>query len=139
MSKTEKNHAHLTEGLREMRQQYGILRSDLAAFLGVEDAELKELEDEEIGTDHLREQVLRVLSMDIANPDLLRFWREQCRKHRLALLTVLSQLHGTLNAAHLSMYAPDEQYGTWRLDLKREQQSLANDSLLQQYTKKPRS
>lgn len=131
MSKeNEKKHVRESIGYKEQRQKYGCTRKEIADLVGVSVDELRELEDEEIGTDELRKTLCALYDGALVSKEVLTFWQEKCRNYRLTLLRVLCDMHSTGMKAHLSMYDMEDGIGRWKLDLESELRSKELDDKL---------
>ncbi len=131
MSKeNEKKHVRESIGYKEQRQKYGCTRKEIADLVGVSVDELRELEDEETGTDELRKTLRVLYDGELLSKEVLTFWQKKCRNYRLTLLQVLCDMHSAGMIAHLSMYDMEDGIGRWKLDLESELRSKELDDKL---------
>ncbi len=126
----EKKHVRESVGYKEQRQKYGCTRKEIADLVGVSVDELRELEDEETGTDELRKTLCALYDGEWVSKEVLTFWQEKCRAYRLTMLQVLCDMHRASMTAHLSMYDVEDGLGRWRLDLESELRSKEIETIM---------
>lgn len=128
----EKKHVRESVGYKEQRQKYGCTRKEIADLVGVSVDELRELEDEEIGTDELRKTLCALYDGALVSKEVLTFWQEKCRDYRLTMLQILCDMHRAGMIAHLSMYDAEDGIGRWKLDLESELRTREIDLIMAQ-------
>lgn len=128
----EKKHVRESVGYKEQRQKYGCTRKEIADLVGVSVDELRELEDEETGTDELRKNLCALYDGELACKEVLTFWQEKCRAYRLTMLQILCNMHRAGIIAHLSMYDAEDGMDRWSLDLESELRTKEIDAIMAQ-------
>lgn len=125
-----KYHQPTSLDYREMRHDFGVTRSELAKFLQIERADIQQLEDEEFGTDELREKIENVFKGENASPELLRFWRDKSRHLQLLVLYILRGMQETELLARCNIFDIEEGPRCYKLDLESANAGLEGEQFL---------